>query len=78
MTVPDIKTYRNKTMRLQLIFTSHQQQIYCLHTYRETLEQPIILNLHTKLNFSSNNHYFYRISLKNITDEFTLFTIRNL
>ena len=38
----------------------------------EILEQPIFLNPHTKLNFSSNNPYFYSIPTKNITDKFTI------
>ena len=42
----------------------------------ETLGQPIILNSHTKLNFSSTNPYFYSIPLKYITDTFTI--IRDL
>ena len=42
----------------------------------EALEQPIILNPHTNLNFSSDNPYFYSIPTKNITDEFTI--IRDL
>ena len=40
------------------------------------IEQPIILNPHTKLIFSSNNPYFYSIPTKNITDKFTI--IRDL
>ena len=38
----------------------------------EILEQPIILNLHTKLNIISNNPYFYSIPLRNIADKFTM------
>ena len=38
----------------------------------EILEQPIGLNPHTKLSFSSNNPYFYSIPTKNITDKFTI------
>ena len=30
----------------------------------EIVKQPIILNPHTKLSFSSNNPYFYSIPLK--------------
>ena len=45
----------------------HQQQIYYIE---ESLEQPIFLNPCNKLNFSSNNPYFYDISPKNITDKF--------
>ena len=41
------------------------------HAYKETLEQPIILNPHTKLNFSSNNPYFYSTPIKIITDKFS-------
>ena len=43
---------------------------------KEIFEQPIILNLHTKLYFSSNNPYIYSILPKNITDKFTM--IRNI
>ena len=42
----------------------------------EILEQPIILNLHTKLNIISNNPYFYSIPLRNIAGKFTM--IRDL
>ena len=45
------------------------------HT-EETLEQSIILNPHTNLNFCSNNSYFYSIPTKKITDKFT--AIRDL
>ena len=58
----------------------------CLHSSRTNLlsprmqknffEQPIIFNQHTKLNFTSNNSYFYSIQPKNITDKFTI--IRDL
>ena len=42
----------------------------------EILEQPILLNPHTKLSFSSNNPYFYSIPTKNITGKLTI--IRDL
>ena len=38
----------------------------------EAFEQPIILNPHTNLNFSSNNPYFYSILSKNKKDKFTI------
>ena len=38
----------------------------------EVLEEPVILNPHMKLNFSSNNPYFDCIPLKNVTNEFTI------
>ena len=38
----------------------------------EILEQPFFLNPHTKLNFSSNNPYFYSIPTKIITDKLTM------
>ena len=56
--------------------TFHQQQIYYSKCMEEILEQPIGLNPHTKLSFSSNNPYFYSIPTKNITDK--LIIIRNL
>ena len=56
--------------------TFYQQQIYYPKHIEEILEQPIFLNPHTKLNFSSNNLYFYIIPTKNITDKFTI--IRDL
>ena len=40
----------------------------------EALEQPIILNPNTNLDFSSNNPHFYSIPTKNITDKFTIIT----
>ena len=43
---------------------------------KEIFEQPIVLNLYTKLYFSSNNPYIYSILPKNITDKFTI--IRNI
>ena len=43
----------------------HQQHIYCIE---EVLEQPIFLNPHNKLNFSSNNPCFYSIP----SDKFTI------
>ena len=42
----------------------------------EILEQTIFLNPHTKLNFSSNNLYFYSMPTKDITDKFS--TIEDL
>ena len=46
---------------------------FTISTHAEkVLEQLFILNPHTKLNFSSNNPYFYCILLKNITDKFTI------
>ena len=36
------------------------------------MEEPIILNPHTKLNFSSNNPYSYSIPSENIRDKFTI------
>ena len=42
----------------------------------EILEQTIFLNPHTKLNFSSNNPYFYSMPTKDITDKFS--TIKDL
>ena len=55
--------------------TFHQQQTIPTHV-GEALEQSIILNPHTNLNFSSDNPYFYSISTKNITDKFPI--MRNL
>ena len=40
----------------------------------EILDQPLFLNPHTKLDFNSDNPYFYCIPPKNISDKFT--TIR--
>ena len=40
---------------------------------QEILDQPIFLNSHTKLNFSSDNPYFYCIPPRNISDKFTIF-----
>ena len=33
---------------------------------------PIFLNPHTRLDFSSDNQYFYRVPLRNISDKFTI------
>ena len=38
----------------------------------EILDHPIFLNPHTKLDFSSDNSYFYRIPPRNISDKFTI------
>ena len=46
---------------------------FIIPTYiEETVEQPIILNKHIKLDFSSNNGYFYSFPHKNISDKFTI------
>ena len=42
----------------------------------EILDQPIFLNPHTKLNFSSDNLYFCCILTRNLLDKFTI--IRDL
>ena len=42
-----------------------------LTSVEEILDQPIFLNLHTKLDFSSGNPYFYSIPPRNISDNFT-------
>ena len=42
----------------------------------EILDQPLFLNPHTKLDFSSSNPYFYRIPPNNISDEFN--TLRDI
>ena len=42
----------------------------------EILDQPMFLNPHTKLDFSSDNPYFYCIPPRNISDKFTI--IRDL
>ena len=38
----------------------------------EILDQPLFLNPYTKLDFSSDNLYFYCISPRNISDKFTI------
>ena len=38
----------------------------------EILDQPIFLNPYTKLDFSSDNTYFYCIPPRNISDKFTI------
>ena len=38
----------------------------------EILDQPIFLNSHTKLDFSSNKPYFYCFPPTNISDKFTI------
>ena len=38
----------------------------------EVLDQPIFLNSQTKLDFSSDNPYFYCLPPRNISDKFTL------
>ena len=60
----DIKTYKNKAMRiflrgcLILAYISPKKNLPTILTnIEEILEQPIILNPHTKLSFSSNNLY---------------------
>ena len=47
-----------------------------LTSIEEILDQPIFLNPHTKLGFSSDNPYFYCIPPRNISDKFTI--IRDL
>ena len=42
-----------------------------LTSVEEILDQPIFLNPHTKLDFSSGNPYFYCIPPRNILDNFT-------
>ena len=42
----------------------------------EILDQPLFLNPHTKLDFSSNNPYFYCIPPNNVSDKFN--TIRDI
>ena len=42
----------------------------------EILDQPLFLNAHTKLDFSSKNPYFYCIPPSNVSDIFN--TIRNI
>ena len=42
-----------------------------LTSVEEILDQPIFLNPHTKLDFSSGNPYFYSIPPRNISDNFT-------
>ena len=39
---------------------------------KESLDQPIFLNLHPKLEFSADNPYFYCIRPKNISDKYTI------
>ena len=47
-------------LNLCLHFTNNK---FTIPTHiEEILEQPIILNPHTKLNFSSNNPYFYKFT----------------
>ena len=76
----DINTYRNKAMRIFIQFLNpylHFTNKLTIPTHiEEALEQPVILNPHTNLNFSSNNAYFYSIPTKNITDKFNI--IRDL
>ena len=43
---------------------------------KEIFDQPLFLNPHTKIDFTSDNPYFYCISPKNVSDKFT--TIRNI
>ena len=38
----------------------------------ESLDQPIFLNLHPKLEFSANNPYFYCIQPRNISNKYTI------
>ena len=73
------KSYRKKAMRIFYTAPCLQFTIDKFTTPKhieEVLEQPIFLNPHTKLNFSSNNPYFYSILTKNIKDMFTI--IRDL
>ena len=42
----------------------------------EIFDQPLFLNSHTKLDFNSNNPYFYRIPPNNISDKFN--TLRDI
>ena len=42
-----------------------------LTSIEEILDQPLFLNPHTKLDFNSDNPYFYFIPPKNISDKFT-------
>ena len=39
---------------------------------KESFEKAIFLNLHTKLNFSSDNLYFYWILPRNISDKYNI------
>ena len=47
-----------------------------LTSIEQILDYPLFLNSHTKLDFSSDNPYFYGIPPKNISDKFT--TIRDI
>ena len=38
----------------------------------EVLDQPLFLNPHTKLQYNSDNPYFYCLSPQNISDKFTI------
>ena len=42
----------------------------------EILDQPLFLNLHTKLHYNSDNPYFYCLPPQNISNKFT--TIRDI
>ena len=75
----DIKTYRNKAIRIQLLNPSLpfiKNKFTIPKDIEEILEQLIFLNPHIKLDFNSNNPYFYSIPTKNITEKFTI--IRDL
>ena len=59
-----------QTLNAWLSFTNNKFPIP--KSIEEILDHPLFLNPHTKLDFNSDNPYFYCIPLKNISDKFTI------
>ena len=74
----NLQNHNNEDFFIQLLnarlhFTN--DTFPALTSIEEILDQPLFLNPHTKLDFSSDNPYFYFTPPKNISDKFT--TIRD-
>ena len=70
-----LQNHNNEDFFLQILnpwlsFTNNKFPIP--KSIEEILDQPLFLNPHTKLDFNSDNPYFYCIPPKNISDKFTI------
>ena len=75
----NLQKYNNEDFFIQLLnawlhFTNNDFPTPT--SIEEILDQPLFLNPHTKLDFNSNNPYFYRIPPNNISDKFN--TLRDI
>ena len=71
----NLQNHNNEDFFLQILnawlsFTNNKFPIP--KSIEEILDQPLFLNPHTKLDFNSDNPYFYCIPPKNMSDKFTI------